>query len=315
MKEMRLNLKTLEIDVKPFDTPNELKEKLRQLGESSLLVFSEYGYGDSVLLTINGLPDGKTLYCGFCVYSGIVSEILQDTDSCCWFGYDSKVAYVDLQKRKVLFEKDYFAFWRFEPLVPGKVLVGYELGVACLDSDGNELWNFTGPGILWDFKLEKNTLICTFEGEKILRKSILNMSKIKNTTKYSKNVLINNILLLLGLLLHSALYFSVLGKDVRFSAVTWNLWAWMSIPFLMLFLTNYQYHQTKSACNTVLVAILVLIFNSLATNIAFIAFDSALGAVCFLIFPVFAIFINAIFGIKAMANNRHNRKNQTIRKQ
>ena len=91
---------------------------------------------------------------------------------------------------------------------------------------------------------------------------------------------------------------------MRFSTVTWYLWAWMSIPFLMLFFTNYQYHQTKSACNTVLVAILVLIFNSLATNIAFIAYDSALGAVCFLIFPVLGIFINAVFGIRAMANNR-----------
>ncbi len=171
MNEIKFNIITLAIEVKPVDTVNELKEKLRALG-GSLLVSSEDCHGSSFLLTVNELPDGRISYCGFCLACGSVPEILQNTDSCCWFGYDSKVAYVDLQKRKVLFEKNYFAFWRFEPLVPGKVLVGYELGVACLNSDGNELWDFTGPDILTDFKLEKNMLICTFEGGKILRKII-----------------------------------------------------------------------------------------------------------------------------------------------
>ena len=130
------------------------------------------------------------------------------------------------------------------------------------------------------------------------------MNKIKNTTKYSKNVLINNILLLLVLLVHSALYFSVLGKDVRFSIVAWGLWAFMSIPFVMLFLANYEYNHTEAACNIILVAIVVLALNSLVINIQYVASNDPLAVLIFFLFPLFAMFFNVVFFIIAEVKNK-----------
>lgn len=118
-----------------------------------------------------------------------------------------------------------------------------------------------------------------------------------------KKVRVNYGILIFGLLLQSLLLFT-LCKEALFSSFVWGLWAFMSIPYLILFFANRYINRTNAASSIITAAVLILATVGILASFAAAASMDPLGGVMFIFVSIFGTIMGVFFSIIAIVFNK-----------
>jgi hypothetical protein len=106
---------------------------------------------------------------------------------------------------------------------------------------------------------------------------------------------INTILLVSGFIAQSVILFHVADSESRFDIISLGFWAWVSIPFLILFFANRHLKYTKAARITLLIAVIIVaVLGSLLIFDAFFIHLDPQSGIMLILVPLYEIVLSVI---------------------
>lgn len=161
---MRIAFGWSSIDIRRWDSKNELLEYISQFGNQLLVGESaeqEAEFYSAALIREFGNAEARPLVIGICSEGhGVTPQLLpMPSSGLCLFGVNSEVYGVSVDAFRVQFHVKLRSLFRSMVPVPeaGLILIFHEIGAKAIQVDGSELWDFSRD-VLESARIEGSTV-------------------------------------------------------------------------------------------------------------------------------------------------------------